>query len=119
MIVLISASIVTSEAPARGNSPAQLAGAGWLCVNAGPDNFVHCFSPGAFSSDPTITVKVFETIDVEAEDAHFLGTELLIRDDLYQGQPCPQNGGEYELLPSSATGLPVDYRACHHYSTSH
>jgi hypothetical protein len=118
-ILLIAASFASSETLARGSSPAQLARAGWTCINAGPDDFVHCFPPGAFKSDETLAVRVFETTDVDAEDAHFLGTELLIRDDVYQGQPCPQNGEEYELLPASVTGLQADYRACHHYSTSH
>lgn len=104
---------------ANGNSPAQLARAGWLCVNAGPDNFVHCFPPGAFSSSPSVAVKVFHTTDTGSTDAEFLGTELLIRADLYAGEPCAQNGHEYELLPASETGLPADYRACHHYDTAH
>jgi hypothetical protein len=67
----------------------------------------------------SLSVKVFETTDVNATSAEFLGTESLIRADLYGGQPCPKNGGEYELLPASETGLPADYRACHHYATSH
>jgi hypothetical protein len=45
----------------------------------------------------------------------FLGTELLIRDDLYNNQPCPQDGlDKYEDL--SGEGLP--YYACHHFDTS-
>jgi hypothetical protein len=71
------------------------------------------------AASANLSVKVFETTDVNATSAEFLGTELLIRADLYAGQPCAQNGGEYELLPASESGLPVDYRACHHYATSH
>jgi len=112
--------VLASAALAGGNGPAQLGRAGWLCVNAGPDNYVHCFPPGAFKATETLTVRVFETTDTQAEDAHFLGTELLIRDDIYAGQPCVQNDEEeYDFLPASATGLPADYRACHHYATGH
>lgn len=115
-LAMFLAPVWVGSADARGNSPAKLARAGWLCVNAGPNALVHCFPPGAFQSTASVSVKVFDTTDVESDDAHFLGTELLIRADLYEGQPCAQNGGEYELLPASVTGLPADYRACHHYA---
>jgi hypothetical protein len=119
VIALFAVALVAPVVHAGGNSPAQLARAGWTCVNAGPNDYVHCFSPGAFKSSASLTVRVFETTDVNATDAEYLGTELLIRADLYGGQPCALNGDEYELLPKSETGLPADYRACHHYSTSH
>ena len=104
-------------ASAKGLSPAQLTRAGWLCVNAGAENWAHCFPPGAFASTASVHVMVFDTTDVTATDAEFLGTELLLRADLYSGQPCPQDGGEYTYLPSFASGLPVDYMYCHHFAT--
>lgn len=65
--------------------------------------------PGADASDATIPLKVYDTQDPTAEQAPFLGTEILIREGLYHGQPCPQEGlEEYELLPNG-------YYACHHY----
>ncbi len=94
----------------------RLSDAGWTCV-AIPVLGVHCFAPGAFASSPSVPVLVFDTQDDDNPDAPFLGTEVLIRADLYAGQPCvPEGGGEYELLPASETGFPVDYRACHHYA---
>ena len=93
----------------------KLSARGWLCENV-PGLGVHCFAPGAFAAAQTVTILVFDTSDPANEDAHFLGTEILILDDLYSGQPCPPEGGEYELLPASETPFPVDYRACHHYS---
>ncbi len=43
----------------------------------------------------------------------FHGTELLIRADLYQGQPCPQdNLDEFESVLDGA------YFACHHFDRS-
>jgi hypothetical protein len=96
-----------------GHSASQLERAGWFCINTGPHNWVHCFPPGAFASSASVTVKVFDVTG-----SPFLGTELLIRADLYGGQPCAQDGGDdYGLLPAAVSGLPVDYRACHHFDT--
>jgi hypothetical protein len=121
LVLLLSlVSTFTTVASAGGNSPAHHVEAGWTCVVAGPHNWVHCFPPGAFSSGSSLSVKVFDTDDTSSTDAAFLGTEHLIHADLYAGQPCPQDGGEeYDFLPSAVSGLPFDYRACHHYSTAH
>ena len=79
---------------------------------------MHCFQARAFTSPASVTVRVFGGTDPAATDAPFLGTELLIRDDLYAGQPCPQDGNaEYDLLPAALTPFDVGYRACHHYET--
>ena len=96
----------------------RLAARGWTCVPI-PMLGVHCFPPGAFASSPSISVLVFDTDDPNDADAAFLGTEILIRADLYAGQPCTAEGGEYALLPASETGFPADYRACHHYEVEH
>jgi hypothetical protein len=88
---------------------------GWTCVPI-PQLGVHCFGPGAFVSTPVLTVLVYDSEDPADVAAPFFGTELLLRDDLYAGQPCPAEGGEYTLLPAAETGFPVDYRACHHYA---
>ena len=94
----------------------KLTSRGWFCTNV-PKLGVHCFAPGVFQSTASVSVLVFDTDDPTKENAAFLGTELLIRADLYAGQPCPpESGGAYELLPASETPFPVDYRACHHYS---
>jgi len=46
-----------------------------------------------------MSVKIFDTEDPTAEDADFVGTEILIRADWYHGQPCPQDGlEEYDGL---------------------
>jgi hypothetical protein len=55
----------------------------------------------------TIQVKV-----LGVDGAHFLGTELLVRQDTCDGQPCMQNGGvPYEFLGFAP------YYVCHHFST--
>lgn len=122
LIAVLILSVTSVSAHGRGNNPASLGDAGWLCVVAGPHGWVHCFPPGAFSSFSSISVKVFDTGDPGAEHAPYLGTEILLRADLYPetNPPCPQDGGEpYELLSPADTGLPFYYRACHHYETGH
>ena len=103
----------------RGNATLDLGhfmDKGWMCFNV-EGLGVHCFSPGALSSPASISILVFDTDDPTDMDAPLLGSEILIRADLYAGQPCPtEGGGEYAFLPATATGLPADYRACHHYS---
>jgi hypothetical protein len=95
-------------------SPAKLVRAGWSCDVIGE---VHCFPPATGASSASITVRVFDTSDPTATDAPFLGTEILIRADLYQGQPCPQDGlDEYHGLDLFG-GPEIDYYACHHYDT--
>lgn len=107
-----------NSASAHGVSPAQLGRAGWTCFNV-PDLGVHCIPPGGMQSSASVSLRVFDTDDAGSADAPFLGTEILIRADLYAGQPCAQDGGgEYHFLPSAESGLPVDYYACHHYDTS-
>ncbi len=95
----------------------QLTKAGWTCFPAGPHDWVHCLKPGfdPTSEDASRIVKVFDV-----GGSPFLGTELLIRADLYHGQPCPQdNLDEFDLLPAAPVGpFPVAYRACHHFDTA-
>lgn len=117
VILVLGALLGTGVVGAAGENPAQLSKAGWTCFNAGPHTWVHCIPPGAGNSPAIMIVKVFDTTDVTSIDADYLGTELLIHADLYNGQPCPQNHlEEYEdLFP--VTGAP--YYACHHFDTDH
>ena len=108
-VLLLIVGVAGVSAHGEGNSPAHLTEAGWSCENV-PGLGVHCFAPGTVFGRPTVQVKVFDTADPTAEHAPYLGTELLIRDDLYAGQPCPQEGLDEWFL------LPFGYRACHHYS---
>jgi hypothetical protein len=95
--------VTVTAAGAAGHTASQLENAGWNCWNEGPGTRTHCIKKDPADGPSAIPVKVFSN---DGED--FLGTELLIRADLYSGQPCPQEGGgEYFLLP-------FGYRACHH-----
>ena len=115
--ILLMAAAMTSGAgvaEAHGVSPAKLNRAGWSCDNIAPLG-VHCFPPGTGASSASISVLVFDTTDEGATHAPFLGAEILIRSDLYHGQPCPQEGLD-EYVDLSGIGLP--YFACHRYDTS-
>ena len=96
---------------------AQSQAAGWDCS---PQiliiGYYHCAPPGKPSvldmingdtSAPSIVLRVFNNDAVRS----LAGTEQLLRNDLYRGQPCKQDGlqewGE----------LPFGYRACHHFDT--
>jgi hypothetical protein len=118
VVVLLLALSATSVLAAGSNTPAQRGTAGWLCVVAGPHGWVHCFPPGAFASSASLPVQVFDAEEPASSEGDFLGTEILIRDDLYRGQSCAAgHGGPYDALPSDESGLPADYAACHHYDT--
>lgn len=105
--------VLGSSAIAGGVSPEKLGKAGWLCVPI--EGQVHCFPPGDVPpGGASITVRVFDTANPTAAEADFLGTEILIRADLFAGQPCPQDGGTYADVNVGGT----DYKACHRYDTS-
>jgi hypothetical protein len=110
------AAVAAGGVEATGLSPAKLAKAGWSCLNpaaAFPANpNVHCFAPGHLEgviagTAATAHLVTFATPDVEAEEAELLGTERMIRADLFHGQPCPTDppGG-----PPGATASPPLYQ---------
>ena len=101
---------------AHGHTPDQLLNAGWfMCIPGDseappPDNWTHCLRNNPFVPDPPATVQV----KVFGEGGHpFLGTEILIHEDVYKYQPCETDGGGlYHYL-----GF-IPYYACHHFSTA-
>lgn len=116
---------VMGIAYAAGNTPSDLSANGWSCINAGVTNWIHCFPPSVDLADivdvditnnpASLQVKVFDDVAPNP----FLGTELLIREDLYHGQPCPTDElGEYEPLDLNGDTF-IDYYACHHFETGH
>jgi hypothetical protein len=102
---------VVPSARAQGLSPAQLAQAGWSCFL--PPSFnpnVHCAPPGQLEAIESGQARAamfiaFATDDVNATSAALLGTERLIRGDLFHNQPCPTDppGGP----PGASTSPPL------------
>jgi hypothetical protein len=101
--------LAAGPAAARGVTVDQLQRAGAVCFPV--EGQPHCIVPGGLTSSASIPILVFDTADAGGA---FLGTELLLRADLYAGQPCPQDVPLF--LPGDATGLGADYYACHHYA---
>src|SRR5262245_56299287 len=86
-----------SQRAGDGNTPSRLTQAGWHRLNV-PGHGVHCEDPHAeIGSSVHIQVKVFDTSDIGSDSAPFLGTESLVREDHYRGQPCLPGHGEYFL----------------------
>ena len=113
-ILALAASILAFNAAAAtasgdGLTAAQLKAQGWTCVLVPDENLLHCRTPG---SEPLVTGPTqLDFLVFDASGATLLGTEHLIRSDLYHGQPC--NGtptGPYEFIPRGP-----GYYACHHF----
>ena len=116
-------SVPGSAALAQGSSPAQLTQAGWDCllppVEFNPN--VHCAPPGQLerinAGEARAAMFVaFATTDLDATSAEFLGTERLIRADLFRGQPCPTDPPSFEyswLFPRFGW----DYYICHTFDS--
>jgi hypothetical protein len=84
-----------APASADGVTPAQLTAAGWHCIHPLPG------TAGFADRLPSYELLVFESAT-----GAFLGTEHLLRPDIYQqGQPpCPQQpGGQYLYNPRNDT----------------
>lgn len=120
MLVALVVALGASTASAGGVSPAKLGKAGWDCLFV--LGAVHCAPPGGLArvlagTARSMTFLVFDTADPSAEDAPFLGTEIIKHHDIFHGEPCPTDppSQEYtDLMP--LLGLP--YFACHHYDSS-
>lgn len=97
-----------------GGTMGQAQAAGWDCnpqILIG--GYYHCAPPGRASVADLIAGTEVSSIDLRVfnPDGTFAGTEILLRADLYAGQPCPQDGlAEWDLLP-------FGYRACHDFDT--
>lgn len=88
----------------------QLEDAGFTCFPSGPTEWIHCMDlDKLLAGKKSVPVKVFSV-----DGQEFLGTELLLHEDVYAGQPCPTD----ELnLWEVVDGTP--YLACHHFLTGH
>lgn len=99
---------LAGSASAGGLSLGRLQDAGWTCFDVDGPLGVHCMSRGDAWGQPQVQLLYFDTQSVSDRGASFLGTESLIRADLYAGQPCPtQSLPDYFFIP------PLGYYACH------
>jgi|SRR6188474_3270404 hypothetical protein len=122
LVAVVIAAVAATAAQAQGSSPAQLTRAGWSCFLPPPFNpKVHCAPPkqlqGVISGRAVSAMfVVFDTDDVNSENASFVGTERLIRGDHFHGQPCPTDPPSYQyswLFPRFGW----DYYICHTFDS--
>ena len=78
---------------------------GWTCFPITQERLIHCAPPGYLQRGaPDVPLLVFDS-----KGLAFLGTEDLIRNDVYHGQKCPFEGeGPYHKTPRG-------YVACHEF----
>lgn len=111
------AAFATGAAASQGVTQAQLENAGWICFKPVPTDNVHCVQPGGLERVLTGEAETMSFLVFRATDGAFLGTELIVRADIFNGQPCPTDppGGQYTYLKPL---LGLDYYACHRYDSS-
>jgi hypothetical protein len=122
-LLCLLAALPASTVSAQGGGPAQLQRAGWDCFQPPPDfnPYIHCAPPGQLEGivsgeAATGMFIAFATTDLEATTAPLLGTERLIRADLFHGQPCPTDPPTFEwssLFPRFGW----DYYICHTFDS--
>lgn len=120
VVALVLAFAGTAVAKENGLSQSKLEQRGWTCF-PGP-TIVHCLSPntdiGALVAGDLPSVP---SLNFAVEGGSFIGTETMIRADLFNGQPCPQGGfqgefnenGQYERVDVNLDGS-IDYYSCLH-----
>jgi hypothetical protein len=120
--------LAVTVAYAHGHTSDQLVRAGRTCIPAGPNNWIHCFpSTIDFPVDlvngvpATVQVKVFTNPADTNEEQSFLGTELLIREDLFERglgeqRPCAPDPHGEEPGTYHHLGF-APYYACHNFDT--
>jgi hypothetical protein len=113
-LVLSLAAVSQSGARSGGLTPNQLNESGWTCFNV-PGLGVHCSPPGKPfppTGPQTQLLYFFNTTDPASEVPDFTGTESLLRDDRFHGQPCPtEPDGQYHFLGDLGGG--AAYWGCH------
>lgn len=110
MLILFVSCLGPHRALAGEHTADQLINAGFDCFNTGPSNWVHCMDlDKLINGMRSVPVKVFSE-----DGSEYLGTELLLHEDVYAGQPCPQDDLN---VWGPVDGAP--YMACHHFLTGH
>lgn len=73
--------------------------------------------------EPETVMLMTWGFDENGEPDEFWGTELLVHDDVYGGQPCPQDprddlgGAPGPYIDVEDLGVPLPYVVCHHFDS--
>jgi hypothetical protein len=107
----------TSSASAQGLNAGLLQARGWDCPFV--LGAIHCAPPGGLArvGSGEALMMIFLVFDVT--NGKFLGTEVIVRADVFSGQPCPTDppSGQYTYLNAPPHDIDLDYYACHHYDS--
>ena len=108
-VALAAVGSTTATANAQGITPGQLTAAGWTCIQPRIDpTLMLCATPGVglppLPGTPGFADRApsFEVLVFEFATGAFVGTQHLLRPDIYERgtPPCPQQpGGEYIYNP--------------------
>jgi hypothetical protein len=122
-LLCLLAALPVSTVSAQGGGPAQLKEAGWSCFQPPPEfnPYIHCAPPGQLegiiSGEAAAGMFLaFATTDVGATHARLLGTERMIRADLFHGQPCPTDPPTFEWS-SLYPRFGWNYYICHTFDS--
>jgi hypothetical protein len=96
-------------------SQAKLQKAGWDCPLV--LGAIHCAPPGGLARVLSGEARTMSFLVFSTSDGAFLGKELIVRADLFNGQPCPTDppSRQYTYLKPL---IGLDYYACHRYDSS-
>jgi hypothetical protein len=108
-VVLGTACAAAVAAKAEGIAPSRLSAAGWTCIQPRIDPTLTLCAPPGVGLPPLPGAPGFEdrapsyeVLVFEAATGDFIGTQHLLRPDIYAHgtPPCPQQpGGEYVYNP--------------------
>jgi hypothetical protein len=123
-LVALALAASGSVAPAGAVTPSQLGEHGWTCIPAQPvTDQLHCARSRGLARMFSGEAKTLKMLVFDSSGQTFLGTELNVRDDIFQGQPCPTDPPTYEytylrpiFLPF---GIDLPYWACHRFASDH
>jgi len=102
VLAVTLATALAAVATAEGVTPEQLQAQGWSCFVPPnlPDTIV-CGNPahGLPPVPPDPDGRASYSFLLFTLDGNFRANVHMIRADLYNGQPCPQTGSDYEFNP--------------------
>jgi hypothetical protein len=103
---------IVSEAAAAHLNPTELADRGWSCRQPPIPNRIVCSHPNqgfpVQGNPPPADRPANFTLLTFDGAGNFIGTQILLRADLYHGQLCESTGAPYILRP------PIGYYECLH-----
>jgi hypothetical protein len=117
--LLVTAALAASAGPAAAATAPQLEKAGWTCITPLPfADDQHCFAPKGFDRLITGEARAVKAQVFDATGLVYEGTEINIRGDVFNGQPCPTDPPTFEYTYLGPI-FGLDYWACHRFDSDH